>query len=136
MLRPTRTIVTTSWIFTLGLWLPLSVAWAPRPFPISNHRYPTSRTVLSVKQSSTPAETESERNAFFFPWASQEKRMTDQVELMGKTARGKTIQADEEMEGMSPELLGGGAIAGLITVAVGLYAATNMDLRYVLFVQF
>ena len=40
-------------------------------------------------------------------------------------------QEDKTRETMSPELVGAGALAALVTVIAGVSAATSMDIRYV-----
>jgi uncharacterized membrane protein YdjX (TVP38/TMEM64 family) len=105
----------------LFIWLPLAAAWVPQPYLL--RRLPSkSRRALSDKRSPI-TETEIEKASFFSPpWANKETGMTDRVELPEKT---------EEEEGMSPELMGAGAVAAVVTVVAGLSTANNMGVRYV-----
>jgi hypothetical protein len=55
--------------------------------------------------------------------------MDDQSSLM--KAGENELETSMNSEGMSPELIGAGAIAAVVATVAGVSTATNMDVRYV-----
>ena len=75
----------------------------------------------------------------FFRWPSKdsdEGLMEDQSKLMMKSDaknddKAGLIRDSDSSEGMSPELMGAGAIAATIATISGIYYFSMMDIRYV-----
>ena len=116
----------------LFIWLPLVAAWVPAPYAVLHRRLSSksTRAVLAAKRSPI-TETELKKTSFFSlpAWAAN-KETTGQGEFLEKTADPLTT---EEGAGMSPKLMGAGAVAAFVTVIAGISTATNMDIRYVLY---
>ena len=108
-----------------AILIPFTLGWIPNQNFVT--RLPSKPGVsLTAKRGSvSDSTTKSDaKPVSFLPWA-KESGMGDQVQLLEKSESGN----GEEMEGMSPELIGAGAVAAAITVIAGLSTAANFDVR-------
>ncbi len=103
--------------------MPLALAWMPHSLQLTPPKQ-RSITRLSVHQSPIPEQDNTTTKEFLFPWSKDKGSIRDQADIL-KSA------GSPQNEGMSPALMGAGAVAAFATIMAGLSTATHLDFRYV-----
>eukprot|EP00980_Cylindrotheca_fusiformis_P001451 scaffold345_cov134-Cylindrotheca_fusiformis.AAC.62 len=112
-------------VFSVILCQHLGDCWNPQLLHVlaTPSRGKTNRPSQITRAAHRPSISEEtdRKGGFFFPWSDDTREMKNQVEYMKKPH-------EKPKQNRSPELFGGGSVAGIVTVAVAVTMARYLDI--------